>query len=532
MNSRLGRELSPGGNIIYVRLFSIIAIFILLIACINFTNISTIQSVNNAKDIGVYKVFGEKKPQLIMQFLSKSFFLSFVSLILAVGITFLLLPYFNTLSEKQLSVNFMHNPLLALILFLVVLFVSLLSGSYPAFLIASFNPVTVLKGKLTKNKSRISLQNILVIFQFTITIIIIICTGVIYKQLNFFQNYNLGFNKEYVVAVHRGKAIQESQRDAFKQELLTHSEFTCASFCQDIPADSHFEFFLQLEGADNTDLHNVSFIRADYDYANTLSLQLKEGRFFSKDFGMDSMAVVINEAAVKEFGIKDPLNQRFFLGTDSNNVSFYWHIIGVVKDYNFKSLKLPVTPIVIQPRVPNWAYFILVKVKPGNISQALSKLETTWDKFAGGQPFEYTFLDEAINDLYKSEILTKKLFAVFSLLSIIIACLGLFSLSLYIMLQRTKEIGLRKVNGAKTFEVMSMLLKSFGKWVAISFIVAFPISYLAMQKWLQNYAYHTNMSWWIFALAAAIAFSITLITVSWQSWRAARRNPIEALRYE
>jgi putative ABC transport system permease protein len=523
-------ELGPNGNIQYVYIFSAIAVFILLIACVNFMNLSTARSSNRAKEVGVRKVLGSNRQNLITQFLSESLLIAAISLILAVVLALLLLPFFNQLSGKELSMDFFARPWLLPLLILIALIVGLLAGSYPAFYLSSFKPILVLKGKLATGFKGGWLRSGLVVFQFAISIFLIVGTVVIQGQLNYIRNKELGFNREQVLILENAYALG-NQIKTFRQELLNLQGVQNASISGFLPTGGSRTDSPLFPDASMDQKNAVSMQNwwVDEAYIPTMDMKLAMGRNFSPNFLTDSSGVIINEAAAKLLGFADPLNKPLFRIEDLETKKLQeYHIVGVVKDFNFNSLRQNVSPL---------AFFlgedqgsIAVRLKTDNIKNLVAQIERKWKTMAPDQPFSYSFMDDEFNNLYQAEQRVGTISLSFSVLAIFIACLGLFGLVTFAAEQRTKEIGIRKVLGASVANIVQLLSKDFMKLVLISAVVAFPIAWWAMHKWLQDFAYRISIGWWVFAIAGFIAAAIALATVCFQAIRAALANPVKNLR--
>jgi putative ABC transport system permease protein len=519
------------GDMTYVYVFSSIALFTLLIACINFMNLSTARSANRSKEVGLRKVAGSSKSQLVRQFLCESILLSFIALVIAIGIVELVLPAFRNLTSKQLELNLFSTWYILIGLFGIALFVGISAGSYPALFLSSFQPAAVLKGKLRAGTKSGWLRNGLVIFQFSISVIILLGTFVIYNQLKYVGNVQLGFDKEQIIVIHRASALGK-QRESFKQELLQHSRILSISNTNSLPGRHFDPNDHRLEGEPKK-AYVLHTMYGDYDFVELLNLEMVTGRYFSKEIATDATsAVVINEAAVKKLGLADPIGKRFYKEYGGAKKGEFVAIIGVVKDFHFHSLHHEIHPMVIRPLTGMRGSYTSIKIHPENIKGTLSTIEKTWKKFSGGQPFEYSFLDDDFNSLYKKEQKTGQIFAMFSILAILIACLGLFGLASFTAEQRTKEIGIRKVLGASASGIMFLLCKEFTKWVLLANIIAWPISYYAMNKWLQNFSFRISIGAEVFILPTLLVLVIAMVTISYQSIKAAVVNPIDSLRYE
>ncbi|MFO7658594.1 MAG: FtsX-like permease family protein [Bacteroidales bacterium] len=516
-----------GGRIVYVRLFCIIALFILVIACINFMNLSTAKSSGRIKEVGIKKALGAKRKSLIFQYLGESIILVFLSLFMAIILVEFFIPQFNEITGKHLS--FSYNTNIILTFLGIALFTGLVSGSYPALYLSGFNLVTVLKGKLNISIGVLMARKGLVIFQFTISVILIVSVLVIYKQIEFIQTENLGFEKDNVINFKKEGKLDENL-ETFLAEIKKINGVVNASnsSCNLVGEYSQTTGGIRYEGWEDGAEFRFAHMDVNYDFFETLGIEIKEGRTFSIEYGSDTSKIIFNEAGIKVMGIKEPL------GKTINNWRHYKQIIGVVKDFHFESLYNKVKPCFYRLMPPNYNYGndIWVKIRAGTEKEIITNIEKLYEKFNPGLPFEFKFLDEEYQALYESENRVALLSRYFAGMAIIISCMGLFGLSAFTAQKRLKEIGIRKTNGAKTTEIMLLLTHDFSKWVIIAFIIACPVAWFILNKWLQNFAYRTNLSWWVFAAAGAVALAVALLTVSWQSWRAASRNPVEALRYE
>lgn len=533
LHSNKQYEIEANGDSSYVYIFSIIAVFILLIACVNFMNLSTARSANRAKEVGIRKVVGSLRTNLITQFLTESVLLSFFSLVLAIGLAALLLPLFNQLAGKDMSVATLFSTWLFPVMIGLVAVVGIIAGSYPAFYLSSFQPVQVLKGKVAKGFKSSWLRSGLVVFQFFISIILIISTVVIYNQLNYIRSKKIGYKRDQVLVVHNIYNL-DANRKLFRDQLLNTPGIANATE-GDLPTGTNFdnEGWFRDPSFDATKAAVLNTFYVDEHYIPTLGMEMKEGRNFSKDFPTDSTAAILNEAAVKILGFKDPLRETLYRPNFNNgniNGAVGYRIIGVVKDFNFNSLHQSVAPLIIQLS-DNYGSAAL-RVNTKNISNIINTVQNKWNQMAPGKPFSYTFMDADFNNIYTAEQQTGKLFITFAVFAIFIGCLGLFGLVTYAAEQRTKEIGVRKVLGASIGGIVAMLSKDFAKLVLIASIIAFPVAWWAMHKWLESFAYRTNISWWIFIVAGVAAIVIALVTVSFQAIKAAVANPVKSLRTE
>ncbi len=530
--SQKSGELEANSNIQYVTIFSLIALFILLIACVNFMNLSTARSAGRAKEVGVRKVLGSLRKNLIAQFLSESLLISFISMILALVIAALLLPYFNTLSGKSFALNDFLSPWLLPALLLLVIIVGILAGIYPAFYLSSFKPVTVLKGKLANGFKSSWLRSGLVVFQFAISIFLIIGTLVIYTQLNFIRNKDIGYNRSHVLIIKNTDALGKNA-NVFKDEALKLSGVENATITGYLPtanyrSDSPLfpEPTMDTKNAVSTQMWHV-----DENYIPTLDMKLVQGRNFSKDFPTDTSAIIINEAFAKLIGFRDALNKPlYYMNNFPSNDYTKYNVIGVVKNFNFNSLHDEVTPLVLFLSQENGS--IALRVNTAHLDQLIASLGKLYKNIAPSQPFAYSFMDADYNETYISEQKMGGLSITFSILAIFIACLGLFGLITYAAEQRTKEIGIRKVLGASVANVTTMLSKDFLRLVLIASLISFPISWWAMNYWLHGFAYRIEISWWIFLVAGCTAIFIALVTICFKAIRAAMANPVKSLRSE
>jgi len=525
-------ELSGNGNIQYVYIFSVIAILILLIACVNFMNLSTARSSNRAKEIGVRKVLGSRRNNLVLQFLTESLIISFFALIIALLATLLLLPYFNSLAEKKISMLVLFQPSMLITVIALMIVVGLLAGSYPAIFLSAFQPVEVLKGKLAKGFKGSVLRNVLVVSQFWISIALIIGTIVIYNQLSYIRNKDIGFNREQVMIIQNTGSLK-TQTELFKNEVRQISGVENITMTSYLPVDGYRsnDAFFTSPALDQQTAISMQKWNVDENYIPTLDIKMISGRNFSPQFLTDSSAIIINEAAAKFLATNNLINKKLYEINDIETKKIIeLHIIGVVKNFNFNSLREVITPLALCfNKEPSG---MALRLKPNQINSVLTQVKNKWQALVAGQPFDYQFMDDQFNHLYKAEQRTGQIFITFAILAIFIACLGMFGLAAFAAEQRTKEIGVRKVLGASVANIATMLSKEFFKLVLIAALFAFPLAWWAMTKWLQDFAYRTNISWWIFGAALILVLVITLITVSFQAIKAALLNPVKSLRTE
>jgi putative ABC transport system permease protein len=535
LHSNKSYEFEANGNVAYVYIFSVIAIFILLIACVNFMNLSTARSANRAKEVGIRKVVGSLRSNLITQFLTESVLMSFFSLLLALAIAALLLPFFNQLAGKQMSVFTLLSTWLLPLLIALIIVVGCIAGSYPAFYLSSFQPVQVLKGSIAKGFKTSWLRSGLVVFQFFISVSLIIGTIVIYTQLKYIRSKEIGYNRDQVLVIHNTYVL-DKQIKTFRQEMLKISGVQNAAVAGSLPTETghNQRGWFKDPTLDAKQVTIVTDFVVDQNYIPTLGMNMAAGRNFSHDFPTDSSAVIINETAARLFGFKDPLNETIYrpagFSGSGGLVPRPFHIIGVVKDFNFNSMHDKVGPMIIQ--LDELYGKVAIRINTKNIPALISQVEDKWNSMAPGQPFSYTFLDTDFNTVYNDDQRTGTLFTIFAVFAIFIACLGLLGLVTYAAEQRIKEIGIRKVLGAGVAEIVTMISKDFVKLVLIAFLIAFPIAWWAMNKWLEGFAYRIDISWWVFVLAGLLTIAIALLTVSFQAIKAAITNPIKSLRTE
>ncbi len=527
--SHLDYEIEANSNISYVYIFSAIASAILLIACINFVNLATARSEKRAKEVGIRKTLGSNKAQLIRQFIAEAVIMSMLAVFLAIILVEVFLPFFNDISGKEMSLEIFANSYNVFLLILLAGIIGIIAGSYPAFYLSSFQPVEVLKSESKRNRKS-GLRNGLVIFQFTVTIILFIGTFIIYNQLKYIQTKNLGFDKEQVIVINKTDDLGD-QILSFKEGLLKNPKIISATNSNAIPGNQAGDSAFRLEGTPNDRLQDIRQMWSDYGFVNTYDIEMVKGRFFSKEHPSDTLAVVINEATEKLFGIKNPIG-KYLIAPDPQGERKY-NIIGVVKDFNYQSLHQSIRPLIIHLfRTHNFGQFVSVRIIPGDYQASISYLENTWKKYAGNEAFDFNFLDRNLAHLYIAEQRTSKIATTFSILAIFIACLGLLGLAAFITEQRTKEIGVRKVLGASIPSLLFMLSKEFLKWVLIANVIAWPIAYYVMNNWLKDFAYRININLSVFLLSGIIALAIALLTVSSHAIKAATSNPIKSLRYE
>ncbi|MCJ7579282.1 MAG: ABC transporter permease [Candidatus Aminicenantes bacterium] len=528
LRSKWDNELEPQGSFNTIIIFSAIAMLILIIACINFINLTTARSAQRANEVGIRKVVGASRMELIQQFLSESIFLSLLAFLLALLFVELGLPVFNQWLGKSFSSISVLNGSFLFGLLIGALVLGTLAGIYPAFLMASFKPAAVLKGKNRSSHQGRRFRNALVIFQFCASVVLLVGTAVIYSQLHFFRNKELGFERESVVVIQRAEKLG-SQQQAFKERLKENPEILEAAFTDSLPFLLLEAKVFQKEGEGSQENNTLVTLTADYDLLETYGLKMLEGRYFKKEYPSDSTAVVLNKAAIQALEIQDPLEKRLVLvGLNRKPMT----IIGIINDFHMESLHKKIGPMAIILPGQRPGVLLSVRIRPDNLPKTLASLESVWNDFTNKQPFEYVFFDDLFDRLYKAEIQSGKVITTFACLAVFIACLGLFGLASFSTTQRTKEIGIRKVLGASFSGILVLLNKDFVKRVLLANLIAWPLAYSIMNKWLQNFAYRIRISMWMFLASAFIVLFIALFTVSYQTIRAARSEPIDSLRYE
>ncbi len=525
-SSEIQPRMSAQGDIQYVYIFSIIALFILIIACINFMNLTTARHANRAQEVGLRKVVGANRTELLKQFFGESILLSFISLVLAAALVELFLPAFRSLTGKHLTMFYAGNIKIIFAVIAIALFTGFLSGIYPAIFLSSFQPVTIFRGSYKLRGGGSLFRKILVVIQFSFSILLIICTIVVSSQVNYMRNYELGFDKEYLIYIPMRGELGEKY-ESLKNELLKNPEIINVTAASNIPlrGASRSGPTDRWKGKKPDKSLPWKLISVSYDYAETLNLKMIQGKNFSKEFSSDNSNAVINETAAKAIGTESPIGLQFTFWADE------YTIMGVVEDYHYFPLNYEIRPLILAFKPEQYQY-ILFKIRSKNIPDTLAYIERICKKFEPYYPVEYHFVDEAYDTLYRNERRLGNIFKYFALLAISISCLGLFGLASFVAEQRTKEIGIRKALGAPVGGIVLLLSKEFTKWVLLANIIAWPIAYYAMAKWLENFAYRMDIRLWIFVISGALAFIIAIITVIFQAAKAALANPVDALRYE
>ncbi len=526
-------EAEPNSDIKRIYVFAAVAFFILVIAYINYMNLSTARSALRAREIGIRKVIGARKKELIAQFLSESVLLSWVAILLAFGLLYATLPWLNRLTDQHMTVSILLKWQVLLPVFLAPFVIGIVSGIYPALFMSAFQPVKTLKGLFSNGSGTISLRKMLVITQFTISIVLLIATAIVFQQLRFMQHSSLGFDREQVLVINAGGGLG-NQYEPFRNAVLANANIKALTRSSRVPSvrllDDLGASTLSGDSLKPTTT-DIKFVAVDYDFIPVFRIPLAAGRNFARSFGTDTASFIINETTVASLGWP---SAAAAVGKDFAYGGTRGHIIGVVKNFHFESMHQPIVPMVLIMLPPSKNYFnnISVKIAGGHFAEALSGIEHAWHSFSPEVPFHANFLDDRFEALYKSEQKQGNIFTAFSGIAILIACLGLFGLSAFSISQRVKEIGVRKVLGASTGSLVSLLSKDFLKLVVIAALIAFPVAWFAMHRWLQDFAYRINMPWWVFVLAAIIAAAVALATISFQAVKAALSNPVKSLRSE
>lgn len=530
LHSKIGSEAETGGDIAYVYIFTAVAFFILLIASINYMNLSTARSMKRAREVGIRKVMGSLKRQIIIQFLTESIIYTLIALVLSIIIVLALIPFYNDMLDKAITADFLFKPAIMISLFGIVIFVAILSGSYPSFFLSSFNPVEVLKSNSSSKGGNSMVRKVLVILQFGISVAMIISTWIVYDQLNYLREKDLGFDKDQIIRI--GMFTQEMRE---KYEVL-RNELKKSNYIKDVgsattsPGTEMGKNLINVENdAGEMVERGIDLYGIDYDYIPTLNFEILEGRNFSRDVTSDtSQAVIVTESMSKRMNWDQAIGKKFQFGTDEEDP--FVEVVGVIKDYHHNSLYDVIEPVMFYLRTDN--RIVHIKLAGEDISGALEEVETAWKNVFPNRPLDYNFLDEEFEEQYSNDQRRGEIFSIFSILTIVIACLGLLGLASFTTEQRTKEIGIRKVVGASIGTIVFMISKDFLILIAISIAIAIPVAYLFMNKWLQNFSYQTEINYITFISAALLAIFITLATISFHTIKAAVSNPVKALREE
>ena len=531
LHSDLIAEMEPTSDVKYVYIFMAVGLFILIIASINYMNLSTARSAGRAREVGIRKVLGSFRSQLIRQFLTESMMLSLVSLVLALGLVRLALPFFNGLSGKALTMAHLGYPAMVVALVSVAIFVGILAGSYSAFFISAFQPVNVLKGHLKSGVKTGWLRSGLVVFQFAASIILIIGTFVVYKQLHYIQNKKLGYEKEQVILLSNTYLLGD-QAETFKNQMLAYPQIVNASISDylPVPSNNNNSSVLPDGQRDSKKATSMQNWIVDHDYISTLGMKIVAGRDFSREFSTDTKATIINQAAAKQFDWAQPVGRKIGrIVSNKGDIELY-EVIGVVEDFHFETLKETIGPLVMY--LGNSNSNISFRVGTEDIAGTIGLLQKEWKKFLPYQPFEYSFLDERFADMYESEQRIGRIFGVFAGFAIFIGCLGLFGLAAFTAEQRTKEIGIRKVLGATSPNIIQLMTREFVILIAVANVIAWPLAFWVMKGWLKDFSYRVSLNVWVFVGAGLLTLAIALLTVSYQAVKAALSDPATSLRYE
>jgi putative ABC transport system permease protein len=527
LHSDLNGEFEANGSAAYASASFLIALFILLIAAVNYMNLATARSANRAREVGIRKVVGSTRGPLLRQFLAESLAASFLALVIALALVHILLPAFRALTMRDLSMTYLEDPLVIPALLGLALFLGIVSGAYPAFFLASIRPIKVLHGRYQSGSRNSSLRNALVLVQFAISIFLVVGTLVVERQTEYMRSQNLGFDKEHVVVLKTPVSLGEQSR-TFKDQLLSLPEISAVSGSNTTPGRAFSNWGCMAEGLDESITLNMCI--CDAGYLETMGLEMVEGRFFSRKFSTDDRAIVINEAAAKVIGWDEPIGKTISFGRDAT-----FTVIGVVKDYHYESLHQSVRPGALMAQPGIWGSqedYISARILPGDIPRTLSRIRNVWDTFMKGYPLEYSFLDSDYNELYQNEERTGRIFTVFAALAIGIGCLGLLGLASFAAEQKTREIGIRRVLGASVPGIMMLLSRDLLRWVALANLVAWPLAFFAMNKWLQNFSYRIGLNWLFFLLAGLVTLFIAWFSTSFQAYKAANTDPVTALKHE
>ncbi len=542
LKSHVEKEIEVNGDIQYIYIFSIIAIFVLLIACINYMNLATARSARRGREVGVRKVLGANKTTIFKQFMGESYVMSLLALLFSLLFVELILPGFNIFTSKTLILSVFQNMPLLQLLIIVFFVVGFLSGSYPAVFLSKFNPLKVLKSNTisgSSNKSTLYLRRGLVVFQFSISVLLIIGAITVYTQLRYIQTKDLGFNKEQVVVLNLTNTIRPEQIKSLKNEFRKEPSIVSATSSSVIPGERVHMLSVRfpdlreqnIEGNEEEDIIGMRVINADVDVVETFGLEIVEGRNFSEEYGTDEQsAFLINEAGVKAFQLENPVGTRFeyLYGL---RVPKSGNIVGVLKDFHYASLHSDIEPVIVQI-MPQYNRYMSVRINPGDIKETLAKIENSWEAVFPNLPIDFFFLDTSYDNMYKTEMSMGTIITYFTILAIIIACLGLFGLASYITEQKTKEVGIRKVLGASIISIINSISKEFLVLIVIANIIAYLPAYYFLDNWLSDFAYRVNINLGVFLITSVLSILIAVLTVSSQAMKTARMNPVDTLKYE
>lgn len=546
LHSQLEGEIKPNGNITYVYVFISAAVFILLIACINFMNLSTARSTERAKEVGIRKVLGSVRKLLIGQFITESVLITVIASLLALVALALVLPFFSEISNRALTLNFLFEPLTLAVMVVAIFSIGFLAGIYPAFVLSSFQPAAVLKGKMQTSKYGVLLRNGLVVFQFAISIALISCTMIIFNQMNFMLNKSLGYEKDQVVVLESVFNINNdnfqaqnpdirqirSRYETFLNEVKNVPGVKNAAYTSAMPGDLLPGFIVRVPGSGEKESMVARGVSVNETFFETMQINLLEGRLFSKQFN-DSLSMILAESTVKKLGLEDPIGKKI-INVNGGDDDVTFTIVGVVNDFHLQSLHVGLEPLALIHTTSPGSFITkqVVKIDPAQEQAALQGIDEKWNRFTRNTPLRYYYLDENLKQFYDAEKTSGDIFTIFTSLAIMIACIGLFGLAAYTAGQKRKEIGVRKVMGASVFNIVLLLSKDFTRLILLAVVVAIPLAWWGMDRWLDNFAYRIDISGWTFVLAAAVAVAIGWITVSYQSFTAASVNPVKSLRTE
>lgn len=533
LNTEIASSFKRPNDRKYIYIFSGVALVILIIAGINYMNLSTARSARRSREVGLRKVVGSSRGMLIRQFLVESVLLTVISTVIAVVLVELLLPLFNNLLQVQLKVGYFSTWYVIPGLLLLTLLVGFFSGSYPAWFLASFMPVKVLYGKLKTGTSNTLVRSTLVVFQFIFSIALILSSLVIYKQIHYMLNKDMGFDKEQLLVIQRAEALQKKLQ-TFKEEVKKIPDVINVTNSTAVPGDPNNSSGFQIEGRPAEQAYLLWVNWVDFDFFTTYKLTLQEGRIFNRDFPSDSSGMILNEEAIRRFGLKSPFDARFIQPSFNEGNKIYLNVLGIVKDFHFQSLQSEIEPhvFILKPEKWDWAGYLTLRVGKDNMENTIAKIEKTWQSFTGDEPFQYYFLDQEFEKFYKEEKRTAKIALAFSVLAIFIACLGLFGLTSFATEQRSREISLRKVMGSSSGSIIRLFAGEALVLIAIATVPAWILSYFFLKNWLQNFSYHISLQPWEFLISLAVVFFVALITVSYRTYKAAQMNPAEVLKYE
>jgi putative ABC transport system permease protein len=533
LNPEIGSDFKRANDRKYIYIFSAVAFLILIVAGINYMNLSTARSTKRSREVGLRKVVGSTKGLLVRQFILESILLTLISLVIAILLVELLLPLFNNMLQTNLKVGYFSRWYVIPGLLVLTVFIGFFSGSYPAWFLASFAPVKLLYGKVKMGVSNTRIRSTLVVIQFTISIILIMSSFVIYRQIQYMLSKDLGFDKEQLLVIRRADALQKKIKP-FKEELKKIPDVINSANSTAVPGYPNNNNGFQIEGrsAEQAYLMNVNWI--DYDYLATYKIDLTEGRAFNREYTSDSATVIINQEAVRRFGLTNPFNTRFIQPGQTLKERTYLNVLGISKNFHYQALRQEIEPhvFILKPDRWDWAGYLTIRLGKDNMKETIAQIEKLWHSFTNDEPFQYFFLDQEFETFYKEEKRTAKIAVAFSILSILIASLGLFGLTSFATEQRAREISLRKVLGSSVRGIIMLFTKEFSILIALSTIPAWIISYFFMNKWLQNFKYHISLGFWKFILAIIIVMVIAFATVSYRTYRAALANPADVLKYE